>query len=159
VLSPVIGRSYLRNLIVRLGLSSMDDIGELYRVLNEEDRDVVSNDIPVALVGVELDGETANVSHSVCRTTGSKYRRESEEDRRLARGVGQDFRTGDICGGFEEGEFTKRAGASGVHNTFWNALVVEAVDLWLSVSPVLVVGSRNHTFSLAKLSSRSIGPV
>jgi methyl coenzyme M reductase subunit C-like uncharacterized protein (methanogenesis marker protein 7) len=101
VLSPVIRRSYLRNLIVRLGFSSVDDIRELHRVLNEEDRDVVSNDIPVALVGVELDGETAHVSHSVCRTTRSKYRRESEEDRGLARGVGQDFRTGDICGGFE----------------------------------------------------------
>lgn len=35
--------------VVWLRLDSMDNIGELHRVLNEKDRDVVPNDVPIAL--------------------------------------------------------------------------------------------------------------
>jgi hypothetical protein len=64
-------QTYLRNLIVRLGLSSVDYIRELHGILDEEDRNVVSNDIPVTLLGVELDGKTTNIADCVSRTTAS----------------------------------------------------------------------------------------
>lgn len=64
-------QTYLRNLIVRLGLSSVDNVGELHGILDEEDGNVVSNDIPVTLLGVELDGKTTNIADCVSRTTAS----------------------------------------------------------------------------------------
>jgi hypothetical protein len=41
-------------------------------VLDEEDGDVVSNNVPVALLSIELDGEATDVTDSVCRTTATE---------------------------------------------------------------------------------------
>jgi hypothetical protein len=73
----VVRRLCLRDLAVRLGLSGVDNIRELHGVLNEKDGDVVANNVPVALLCVELDGKTANITDSVCGATATKYSRES----------------------------------------------------------------------------------
>lgn len=52
-------------LIVRLRLYSVNDIGELDRLLNEEDWNVVTNNIPVAFVGVEFYSEASHIAYSV----------------------------------------------------------------------------------------------
>lgn len=61
----------LRHLIVRLWFASMNDIRKPYRILDEEDRDIVAHDIPITFLGVELDGKPANVSDRICATTTS----------------------------------------------------------------------------------------
>ena len=48
-----------------LWLDCVDNIGELDAFLNEEDRNVVANNIPIALIGVELYGETADIANSI----------------------------------------------------------------------------------------------
>lgn len=50
---------------IRLGFSSMDQVWELHGILDEEDRDVVSNQIPVALLGIELDGKPSNIANGI----------------------------------------------------------------------------------------------
>ena len=55
----------LRHLVVWLRLDSMDEIGKLDGVLNEKHRHVVAHQIPVALVGVELDGKTTHITGSI----------------------------------------------------------------------------------------------
>lgn len=50
----------LRNLLVRLGLSRVYDIWEFDGVLNEENRDVVSDDVPITLFSVKFDRETSH---------------------------------------------------------------------------------------------------
>ena len=49
--------------------SGMDDIGKLDSVLNEEDRNVISNNIPVTLFGIELHGKTSYISDSISTST------------------------------------------------------------------------------------------
>ena len=44
----------LRNLVVRLGFYGVNDVGELDGVLNEEDRYVIADDIPVSLICVQM---------------------------------------------------------------------------------------------------------
>lgn len=56
----------LGHLAVRLRLASVDDIGKLHSILNEEDGDIVSNNVPVTLLSVELDRESTNIADSVC---------------------------------------------------------------------------------------------
>jgi hypothetical protein len=76
----------LRHAVVRLGLGRVDQVGELHRVLDEEHGDVVADQVPVALVGVELDGEAAHVARGVGRAALAGHRREAHEHRRaLAR--------------------------------------------------------------------------
>jgi hypothetical protein len=54
----VMRRLSLRDGIVRLRLSSVDDIGEFDGVLDEEDRNVVSNNVPVTFLGIEFGAMT-----------------------------------------------------------------------------------------------------
>jgi hypothetical protein len=55
----------LRETAVGFLLGGMDDIGELDRVLDEEDRDVVADDVPVALLRIKLDRKAAHVARQV----------------------------------------------------------------------------------------------
>ena len=65
------------------GLPGVDDVGELDRVLDEEDRDVVADQVEGALVGVELRRETAGVAHRVGRAPRAEHGGEPHEHRRL----------------------------------------------------------------------------
>ena len=63
----------LRNLIMGLWLSCMDDIRKLNSVPNEENRYVVANNIPIALLSVKLDSKSTNISDSVSTATTSEH--------------------------------------------------------------------------------------
>ena len=77
-------RRRLRHRVVRLGLHGVDEVGELHRVLDEEHRDVVADEVPVALVGVELHREAAHVARGVGRAALAGDGREAHEHRRAA---------------------------------------------------------------------------
>ncbi|KAG1247507.1 hypothetical protein G6F65_020130 [Rhizopus arrhizus] len=63
----VVGGCGLGHAVMRLGLHRVHQIRELHRVLDEEDGDVVAHQVPVAFIGVELDGEAAHVAFCVGR--------------------------------------------------------------------------------------------
>jgi len=65
-------RLSLGNLVVRLGFGGMDEVRELDGVLNEEDGDIVSDEIPISKLGIEFDGEASDVSDGVGRTSVSR---------------------------------------------------------------------------------------
>jgi hypothetical protein len=65
-------------------------------LLDEEDRNVVADKVPVALFRVEFDGEAAHISDSVCGTTATKDSREAHESGCLAGGVGKNTSRGDV---------------------------------------------------------------
>ena len=160
-------RLRLRELAVGLGLHGVDEVGELDRVLDEEDRDVVADDVPVALLRVELHGEATHVAGEVGRALAAGHRREAHEGgRALARaleevGLGE---VGQRLVGLEE---AVRAVAAGVHDPLGDALVIEVEDLLAEVEVleerrpplahpqgVLVVGDRNTL-----LGGQPAGPV
>ena len=62
---------------VGLRLHGVDEVGELDRVLDEEDRDVVADEVPVALLRVELHGEAAHVAGEVERALAARRRSRS----------------------------------------------------------------------------------
>jgi len=76
----VMSRLSLGYLIVGLRLCSVDNVGELDSVLDEENGNVVSNDIPVALVGVELHGEASYISDGIGGPPGAEDSRETYKD-------------------------------------------------------------------------------
>jgi hypothetical protein len=100
--------------------------------LNEENWNVVSNNIPVALLGVKLASETPDITNGVCRATTTKDGRESQEDGRLTRCVGEYAGRCDVSSRLEKSEFSKGAGAAGMDDTLGDTFVVEAMDLPLS---------------------------
>jgi len=59
----------------------IDQVGKLDRVLDEEHRDVVADDVPVSLLRVELHSEAADVSRKIGRALVAGHRRDAHERR------------------------------------------------------------------------------
>ena len=58
----------LRKAAVGLHLYGMDEVGEFDGILDEENRDVVADQVPVAFLRVKLDGKSAYIPRGVDRT-------------------------------------------------------------------------------------------
>ena len=61
----VVSRLSLRNFIMWLGLYSMNKVRKLDCILNEENGDIVSNNIPISFLCIKLDCEAADITNSV----------------------------------------------------------------------------------------------
>ena len=80
--TPSAKRPYLQ-MSGRVPLLRVDKAGEHDGVVDEEDGRVVADQIPVALLGVDFDGEPARVAHRVGRAAFSANRGEPHRQRRL----------------------------------------------------------------------------
>jgi hypothetical protein len=87
----------LRIAAVRLHLYRMDEIGKLDRVLDEEHRDVVADEVEIAFFGVKLHCKAAHVTRHVARPRTSRYRGKPGEDLRLFRRILKERRFGVLC--------------------------------------------------------------
>ena len=119
----------LRHREVRLGLGGVHQIRKLHRVLDEEDRDVVADEIPVAFVRVELHGEAAHVSRRVGRAALAEHRREAHEDRRLLADLGEQRGAGVLLQGLRALEVAMRRRPARVNDPLGDPFVVEVGDL------------------------------
>lgn len=142
----VVGSLSLRNLVVWFWLSSVNDIRELDSILDEEDGDVVSDNVPVALFCVELDCESTNITNSIGATTATKDCRETKEDWSGAGGVGQDTSRSDIFRAFKELEGAVCSSSSSVNYSFGNTFVIESVNL-LTTGVVFEQGGASVVFT------------
>lgn len=50
-----------------LGFYSMDKVGKFNRILDEKDRNVIPNDIPIALFRVKFDRKPSNIANRILR--------------------------------------------------------------------------------------------
>ena len=105
-----------------------DEVLELHRVPDEEDRDVVPDDVQVALDGVEPQREAARVAPGVGAAPLPGHR--GEPDQRVGPGAGLEHRRlgvgTDVVGHLEVAE---RAAALGVRLALRDALPVEVRHL------------------------------
>jgi hypothetical protein len=109
--------------------ASMNDVGEFHSILNEEYGQVVSNDIPISFLCIELDSEPSNISNCIRTSARAKNGGESEEDRCCARGIGKYASIRNIRCALVELEGTKSTRTTGMHDSFWDTLVVEFHNL------------------------------
>ncbi|MNJ25540.1 hypothetical protein D3C77_199870 [compost metagenome] len=114
---------------IGLHLHRVDQVGEFDRVLDEEDRDVVPHQVPVALLGIELHREAAHVARRVDRAGAAGHRGEADEDLGLLADLGQHLGGGvgrQALGQFED---AVRGRSAGVDDALGDAFVVEMLDL------------------------------
>ncbi len=119
----------LRESAVGLLLGGMDQVGELDRVLDEEHRDVVSDEIPVAGVRVELDREAAHVARQVAGALVAGHRREPDERRGALAGALEEVGRREVGERLVVLEEPVRAVPPGMNHALGNPLVVEVEDL------------------------------
>ena len=120
---------------VGLGVAflGMDEVGELDGVANEECGGVVSDQIPVAFFGVELEGKPADVADGVGGAFFAGDGGEAAEHFGFFADLGEDLCLcvwGDVvC----NGECAEGAGGLGVDDAFGDALTVEVGELFQQV--------------------------
>src|SRR3954453_16187764 len=73
--------------VIGSGLQGVDDVGELDRVADEEHREVVADEVPVAVLGVELHREAARVARRLGRVATAREGGEAHGDLRLLPGL------------------------------------------------------------------------
>ena len=117
------------NAAIRLHLHGVDQVGELDRVLDEEHRDVVADQIEVSLLRVELHGEAADVPGRVARACAARHGGEAREDRRPLLGILQERRARQLAERSVGLKVPVRARATGMNDALRNALVIEVGDL------------------------------
>ena len=140
----------------RVALLGVDEVGKLDRILDEEHRRVVADQVPVAVFGVEAQREAARVTLGVGAAFFTPHGRDAHEGfGLLACGVEQ-LRGGVFRDVVRDGEGAVSARALGVHHALGNALAVEVLQFldqvkvlqqqqtaWPGAERVLVVDDRN----------------
>ena len=129
VVEGVVGAAGLWKAAVRLHLHRVDQVGELDRILDEEHRDVVADDVPIAFLRVELDGEAAHVAWRVDRAGTAGDGGKAREHRGLHADFAQHLGARVFGERLRQLEIAVRTGAAGVDDPLGNALVVEVADL------------------------------
>src|SRR5205814_7140372 len=119
----------LREPAVGLLLGGVDDVGKFDRVLNKENGDVVSDEIPVALLGIELDRKPAHITRQIGRTFTARYGGESHEGRGLFPGPLKQVGACDVSKRFVVLEIAVGAKTPCVNYALGDALVVEMKNL------------------------------
>jgi len=102
----------------------MDYVRKFDGFLDEEDGNVVSNDIPIALLGVKLEGKTTYITYGVCRPPGSQNSGEPNKHRSHPTSVIENRCVGQLWNWCMELEATVSTGSPRMHDTLGYPLVV-----------------------------------
>ena len=114
----------------RVALDGVVQGGKLQRIAQEEDRGVVAHEVPVAGIGVELDGEAADVALGIRRAAFSGHGREAHEARGLLADLGEDRRPGVFRDVVHHGEGSEGSRSFGVHAPLGDDFAVEVGEFF-----------------------------
>jgi len=114
---------------VGVALDGAVEVREVVHVAEEEGRGVVADEIPVALLGVELAGEAADVALGVGRAALARHGGEADEDVGLLADLGEELGLGVPGDVVRHGEVAVSAPALGVHAPLGDDLAVEVGQL------------------------------
>ena len=140
----------------RVPFYGMDEVGEFDGVLDEENRDVVADQVPVALFSVKLDGKPAYITRGVYRTRAACNGRYASKHGCPITDLSEYPGGGISLQRVGQLEKTMHARRPRVNNTLGNALVIEMRDFFAEdeilkkrgavlIGPerVLIVGKRD----------------
>jgi hypothetical protein len=113
----------------------VDEVGELDRVADEEDAQVVADQIPVAVLGVELHREPARIARHFRRVAAADDGREADRERRFLPGLLEQPGPRILRGRFVADlprrlELAVADEPARVHDALGNAFAVEMRDLF-----------------------------
>src|ERR1700733_13835377 len=123
----------LRKGTIRLFFYRVNEVGELDRVLNKEHRNIVSNDVPIALLRIKLDGKSADVACEVRRSLAAGYRRKPYDRGRPLTGALEQVGPRVFRHRFVVLKEAMGCISSGVDDSLRNTLMVKMEDLFAEV--------------------------
>ena len=120
----------LREGAIRLLLHGVDEIGEFDRILDEEHRNVVADDVPIALLSVKFDGEAAHIARHVHRPLVARHGGEADKHFRFLIHGAEHIGLGVLGQAVGQLEHAVRAIAARVDDAFGDTLVIEVENLF-----------------------------
>jgi len=108
----------------------MDEVGKFDGVLDEENRDVVADQVPIAFLGVKLDGKPAYVTRGVGRARAACDGRDAGKHGALLTDLGEYPGGGVLLQRGGQLEESMHAGRTRVNDALGNALVIEMGDFF-----------------------------
>ncbi|MNV14017.1 hypothetical protein D3C71_1046860 [compost metagenome] len=152
----VVRRLSLREGAIRLLLGRVDEIRKLDGVLDEEDRDIVADQIPVAFFGVHLDGKTADVAHEIGRSFVAGDRGKADENWCRLTSPLEHVCPGVLSKRLIRLEIAVRTIPARMHDALWNSLVIEMEDFFSEMEVLHQSGSaRTYTQCVLIVGDRS----
>ena len=127
-------------LIMRLWLAGVNDVREAHGILDEKDRNIISNDVPVALVGVELDCKAAYITNRIRTPTASKNGGKPKKYRRFSTSFCQNTRRCHVCSALMQPEGTKSTSSASMYHSLGDSFMIEAMYLLLVKSEISLEG-------------------
>ena len=112
---------------LRVALLRVDEVRELGRVTDEEDRGVVAHEVPVTLVRAELDREATGVAQVVARAALASDGAHTARNRALGAFL-EDTGDTQVLEAVGALELAVGASALGVHDTLGHTLAVEVSE-------------------------------
>lgn len=127
---------------LRVSLLGMYEGGEFDAVSYEEHGCIIANHVPISLLGIELDRETARIPGRITRSLLSADSRKPNGDFRFLADLAEDIsitlyrlvsaclvsrirQTHNICYVMRDLKFSKCACTFGMHHSFWNSFPIE----------------------------------
>ena len=132
----VMRRGVLGIAAVGLHFHRMDEIGKLDCVLDEEDRNVVANEVEIALVRVKFDCKAAHIARHIPCARAAGDSREPREDFRFLAFLGEERRSRQMRNRIGHLEIAMSARSTGVHDALRNSLMIKMRNL-LAKSEIL----------------------
>ena len=126
----VVGACRLRKAAVGLHFHGMDEVGEFDGILDEENRNVVADQVPVAFLGVKLDGKTAYVTRGIDRTGTACDGRYTGKHRCLLTHLGEYLGGGVLLQRGGQLEKSMHARPPRMNDPLRNSLVIEMGDFF-----------------------------
>ena len=120
---PVVGGA--TQIGARVALHRLVEIGEFQRVAEKEDRRVVADEVPVAFLGVELEGKAANITLGIGCTALAGNGRHPGEHRRFLADLAEHLGAGKAGDVVRHGEGAESAGTFGMHAPLGDHLAVK----------------------------------
>jgi hypothetical protein len=136
----------------RIALDSVVEIGKAQRISEEEHRGVVAHDVPVALFGIELQREAADIALGVGGAAFACDGGEASEHRGLLADLRKDLGLGVAPDVVRDGKGAVGAGALGVHAAFGNHLAGEMGELLDQPTSCNSAGPRGPAVWMLRLS-------
>src|ERR1700731_860990 len=113
----------------RVALDGVVQVREAQRITKEKDRSIVSDDVPISVLGVELESKPADIALRIGCPAFTSDARKACEHRRLLSNLRKNRCLGVFCDVVGRRESSMRPPAFGMHPALGNDLAIKVCEL------------------------------
>src|ERR1700688_4503427 len=112
-----------------VALDSVVEVREAQGIAEEKDWSIVSDDVPISVLGVELESKSADIALRIGCPAFPSDGRNASEHRSLLSNLRKNRCLGVLCDVVSRREGSMRPPAFGMHPALWNDLAIKVCEL------------------------------